>query len=98
MDPDDAPRATAVRIASFRESQGSFGGLDSRSKASYQIVQYFTNGGEIEWVIRARDGNALAACNGLLASQKMDVFSAAPVSRPSSSSSSSSNSPAGRLT
>src|SRR5215471_13824945 len=39
-------------IASFLEFEQTFGGLDSRSEASYQIQQFFNNGGQNAVVLR----------------------------------------------
>ena len=55
------PVDTAVRCTSFADFERQFGGLDSRSEASYAIQQYYLNGGSIAWVIRAVAANAEAA-------------------------------------
>lgn len=56
--PIDDPQ----RITSFGDFERIFGGLDSRSEASYAIQQYFLNGGSIAWVVRvaSRQGDAAA--------------------------------------
>jgi phage tail sheath protein FI len=46
------PVDTAVRITSFGDFERVFGGLDTRSEASYAIQQYFLNGGSVAWVVR----------------------------------------------
>jgi phage tail sheath protein FI len=49
------------RITSFGDFERVFGGLDSRSEASYAIQQYYLNGGSIAFVIRVADDAAVAA-------------------------------------
>jgi hypothetical protein len=51
----------AVRITSFADFERVFGGLDTRSEASYAIQQYYLNGGSIAWVVRVAGGNPVAA-------------------------------------
>jgi len=46
------PVNEAVRVTSITVFNEIFGGLDSRSEASYGIMQYFQNGGEVAWVVR----------------------------------------------
>jgi hypothetical protein len=46
------PMNVATRITSFGDFQRRFGGLDTRSEASYAIQQYFLNGGQVAWVVR----------------------------------------------
>jgi hypothetical protein len=46
------PVNQAVRITSAAEFNESFGGLDARSEASYGIMQFFENGGQVAWVVR----------------------------------------------
>ena len=46
------PLDTAVRITSFGDFERVFGGLDTRSEASYAIQQFFLNGGSVAWVVR----------------------------------------------
>ncbi len=50
------PLNKPVRIASFVEFTRTFGGLDTRSEASYAIAQYFLNGGSVAWVVRVSGG------------------------------------------
>lgn len=47
------PMNTAVQILSLSDFQRVFGGLDTRSEASYSIQQFFLNGGSQAWVIRS---------------------------------------------
>ncbi|MCA1553918.1 MAG: phage tail sheath subtilisin-like domain-containing protein [Chloroflexi bacterium] len=51
------PINRAMRITSFADFERTFGGLDTRSAASYAIQQYFLNGGAVAWVIRVAAGN-----------------------------------------
>ncbi|HEV3468490.1 MAG TPA: phage tail sheath C-terminal domain-containing protein [Pyrinomonadaceae bacterium] len=51
------PLDKAVRISSFADFERVFGGLDTRSEASYAIQQYFLNGGSVAWVVRVAAGN-----------------------------------------
>lgn len=53
------PTDKAKRITSFTEFERVFGGLDSRSEASYAIQQFYLNGGDISWVVRVADGTPL---------------------------------------
>jgi len=57
----DAKTAAPVQIFNYRDFQRTFGGLHARSEASYAIMQFFNNGGETAWVVRADDGTGLAA-------------------------------------
>lgn len=41
-----------VRITSYSDFERRFGGLDTRSKASYAIQQFYLNGGQVAWVVR----------------------------------------------
>jgi phage tail sheath protein FI len=45
-----------VRVASLQEFNRIFGGLDTRSEASYAIAQYFVNGGSVAWIVRTAGG------------------------------------------
>ena len=51
------PLDKAVRITSFADFERVFGGLDTRSEASYAIQQFFLNGGSVAWVVRVAAGN-----------------------------------------
>lgn len=55
------PLDEAVRITSFGDFQRVFGGLDTRSEASYAIQQFFLNGGSVAWVVRVAAGSSKAA-------------------------------------
>lgn len=55
------PMNKAVRVASMGDFNRVFGGLHLRSEASYGIKQYFLNGGQEAWVVRAGDGTAKSA-------------------------------------
>jgi phage tail sheath protein FI len=58
------PMNEAVRILSFADFERQFGGLDTRSEASYAIQQFFLNGGSEAYVVRttsATGANAAAA-------------------------------------
>jgi len=46
------PINKAVRIHNFGDFVRNFGGLDTRSEASYAIQQFFLNGGTSGWVVR----------------------------------------------
>jgi phage tail sheath protein FI len=50
------PMNQAVRITSFADFERVFGGLDTRSEASYGIQQYYLNGGSVAWVVRVAGG------------------------------------------
>ena len=60
----EGPVNKAVQILGMADFERAFGGLDTRSEASYAISQFFLNGGSEAWVVRtAHDGggaNALA--------------------------------------
>jgi phage tail sheath protein FI len=45
--------SNAVQIFSFADFERQFGGLDTRSEASYAIQQFFLNGGTEAYVVRA---------------------------------------------
>ncbi len=47
------PMNEAVDVFSFADFERVFGGLDTRSEASYAIQQFFLNGGSRAWVVRA---------------------------------------------
>ena len=55
------PANTAVEITSLADFERVFGGLDSRSDASYAIMQFYLNGGQVAWVVRAVPADAVAA-------------------------------------
>jgi phage tail sheath protein FI len=55
------PMDKAVRITSWADFERTFGGLDANSAASYQIQQFYLNGGSISWVCRVAAPDAAAA-------------------------------------
>jgi phage tail sheath protein FI len=55
------PMNKAVLINSLADFERTFGGLDTRSEASYGIMQYYLNGGQTAWVIRVAKGTPLPA-------------------------------------
>lgn len=55
------PMNTATQITSFTQFHSLFGGLDSRSAASYGIMQYYQNGGQTAWVVRVAAGSPAPA-------------------------------------
>jgi phage tail sheath protein FI len=55
------PVNEATRITSFADFERVFGGLDSRSEASYAIQQFYLNGGSVAWVVRVVASNAATA-------------------------------------
>jgi phage tail sheath protein FI len=59
------PVNKAVRCTSYADFERQFGGLDSRSEASYAIQQYYLNGGTYAWVIRVTN-------NAQTASRRLD--------------------------
>ncbi len=61
------PLDRAVRITSFADFQRTFRGLDSRSESSYQISQYYLNGGATAYVVRVAPRNSVAASLDLAA-------------------------------
>ncbi len=54
------PMNTARKITNFEDFSRIYGGLDTRSEASYGIMQYFNNGGKQAWLVRTGTG-AMAA-------------------------------------
>src|SRR6266542_884665 len=58
----EGPLNKAVQIFGMADFEREFGGLDTRSEASYAVSQFFLNGGSEAWVIRtAHDGGGLNA-------------------------------------
>jgi uncharacterized protein len=51
------PMEKAVQIFNLGDFERNFGGLDSRSEASYAIQQFFINGGTQAWVVRTASGD-----------------------------------------
>lgn len=56
----------AVRVFNFGDFEREFGGLDTRSEASYAIQQFFLNGGSEAWIVRTLGDAAAAATAALL--------------------------------
>src|SRR5262249_33239168 len=56
----------AVEILSLSDFEQQFGGLDTRSQASYGIQQFFLNGGTQAWVVRVGGGGIQTAAVALL--------------------------------
>ncbi|MDR3415526.1 MAG: phage tail sheath subtilisin-like domain-containing protein [Nevskia sp.] len=50
------PLNEASEIFSFADFESQFGGLDTRSEASYAIQQFFLNGGSAAYVVRVTSG------------------------------------------
>jgi uncharacterized protein len=71
------PVDKAVRVTSYGDFERSFGGLDSRSEASYAIQQYFLNGGSVAWVVRVLVGKYRKAKVTLTESGKASLTFAA---------------------
>src|SRR6266851_61135 len=55
------PANVATQITSFSDFERIFGGLDTRSEASYAIQQFYLNGGQTAWVVRAITGDMRTA-------------------------------------
>lgn len=55
------PMNKAMRILSFADFERQFGGLDTRSEASYAIQQFFLNGGSQAYVVRTTSSTAANA-------------------------------------
>jgi Bacteriophage tail sheath protein len=68
--------SNAVQIFSFADFERQFGGLDTRSEASYAIQQFFLNGGTEAYVVRATSSTnpATAAAITLKDSSGSDVL------------------------
>lgn len=56
------PMEEALKITNQQQFERFFGGLDTRSEASYGIQQYFMNGGKTAWVIRTAELAETATC------------------------------------
>ncbi len=59
----------ATRVTSWSQFEREFGGLDSRSEASYAIAQFFLNGGSVAFVVRVTTSTAQTASAVVAASQ-----------------------------
>ncbi len=49
------PVNQATQVDNWNDFQRIFGGIDTRSEASYGVYQFFLNGGQIAWIIRLVD-------------------------------------------
>jgi len=54
---------TAIQIFGMADFERIFGGVSADSPASYQIAQFFLNGGPSAWVVRVAPGGVEAAIN-----------------------------------
>ncbi len=71
------PATVAVQLQNFGDFQRIFGGVDEASETSYQVNQFFLNGGSTAWVARvfnsspaAQPLNPSATLEGLFPSSK----------------------------
>ena len=55
------PMLVPTRIDNYSQFVATFGGLDTRSEASYGIMQYYLNGGQTAYVVRVASGSPQAA-------------------------------------
>jgi uncharacterized protein len=55
------PINRAIQIFNMGDFERVFGGLDTRSEASYSIQQFFLNGGSEAWIVRTAAGGYAAA-------------------------------------
>ena len=55
------PMNRAVKLTSYADFERIFGGLDSKSEASFAVRQYYLNGGSIAYVVRVASGSASPA-------------------------------------
>jgi hypothetical protein len=56
------PMNEPKRVTSMQDVERMFGGLHTKSEASYGLRQYFLNGGQEAWIVRTGDGAAKKAC------------------------------------
>ena len=70
------PIGVPVRVSSFTEFEREFGGLDAAAEASYQVQQFFVNGGAVAWVVREAVGAKLATNPLKKASKQVFVVNA----------------------
>src|SRR5437588_8849734 len=52
------PMNEPKRVVSMQDVERIFGGLHTKSEASYGLRQYFLNGGQEAWIVRTGDGAA----------------------------------------
>jgi uncharacterized protein len=55
------PMGVPTQINNYTQFQSVFGGLDQRSEASYGVMQYFLNGGQVAWIVRVASGSPAPA-------------------------------------
>jgi phage tail sheath protein FI len=55
------PMGIPTQVSNYSEFVSIFGGLDTRSEASYGISQYYLNGGQTAWIVRVASGTPAAA-------------------------------------
>ena len=55
------PMGIPTQISNYSEFVSLFGGLDTRSEASYGVMQYYLNGGQTAWIVRVASGTPAAA-------------------------------------
>jgi phage tail sheath protein FI len=55
------PMGVPTMVSSYTEFASIFGGLDTRSEASYGVMQYYLNGGQTAWIVRVAGGTPAAA-------------------------------------
>jgi uncharacterized protein len=53
----DGPHDTALRIGSFTDYVGAFGGLDARTLLGHAVMHFFENGGTDAYVVRLTNGS-----------------------------------------
>lgn len=61
------PVDRAVEVTSYADFERNFGGLDARSEASYAVLQYYLNGGQIAFIVRVVASDAKIASGWLTA-------------------------------
>jgi phage tail sheath protein FI len=61
------PVDRAMEITSYADFERSYGGLDARSEASYAVLQYYLNGGQIAFIVRVVPTDATLAAGWLTA-------------------------------
>jgi hypothetical protein len=55
------PMGIPTQVSNYSEFATIFGGLDTRSEASYGVMQYYLNGGQTAWIVRVASGTPAAA-------------------------------------
>jgi hypothetical protein len=67
----------AVQIFGMADFERYFGGIDPDSKASYQIAQFFLNGGPSAWIVRVAPGAVSAAISSQSAAAGLSITTTA---------------------